>query len=69
MEETKSLWSKTVDEMTVKDHVIVAVAVPALAVGSLITMGVVLTGVDKARSKFRTFRENRKNNNTEIAES
>lgn len=69
MEETKSLWNKTVEEMTVKDHVIVAVAVPAAAVGSIVALALVAEGIDKARSKFRTIRENRKNKNTEIAES
>lgn len=63
MEETaKSFWDKTTLELTVKDQLIIAAAVPAIMVGGCIVVGGAMAIGNKVSSKFQSFRENRQNN-------
>lgn len=62
METTESkLWNKKMDELTVKEVIIVNVALPIVVVGGLFTVSAAVGTVSKATNKFREFRTNRQN--------
>ncbi len=65
MEENKTFWNKTAAELTVKDQLVVSLAVPIIMFGGVVVTGVAFSAWDKATDKFQEFRSNRKNKNTE----
>lgn len=64
-ETTKSIWNKTADEVTVKDQLIIAVAIPAVMAGGLLAVSAVAKTGEVVANKFKAFRANRKNETTE----
>lgn len=65
-EENKNIWNKKMDELTVKDAVVINLAIPAIAVGGIVAIGAAVNGYNAASSKFRKFKSNRQNKNLEI---
>ncbi len=65
MEENKTFWNKTAAELTVKDQLVVSLAVPIIMFGGVVVTGVAFSAWDKATDKFQKIRSNRKNKNTE----
>ncbi len=62
MEENKNIWNKKMDELTVKDVIIVNVALPVFVIGGIAGAGAVVGGLNAAKDKFQQFRTTRKSN-------
>ncbi len=65
MEENKTFWNKTAAELTVKDQLVVSLALPIIVVGGMVVTGAAFSAWDKASDKFKKIRSNRNNKNTE----
>jgi hypothetical protein len=60
MDESTKIWDKKTSDLTVKDQVLLSVAIPAIMVGGMLVAGAVLGAKEIAVEKFRS----RKNNQT-----
>lgn len=63
MDEKTNLWDKKTDDLTVGDVVKLNVGALAVMVGGFVALGLVAHGAEKAASKFRTIRADRKMKN------
>lgn len=61
MEENENIWNKKTSDLTVKDVVIVNVALPVIVLGALAGAGAAVAGISAGVNKFREFRGNRTN--------
>ena len=64
--ETKNLWNKKADELTVGDILKINATVPILMIGCGLAAGAVVVVSDKITTKFRTIRTNRQLNKIKI---
>lgn len=64
-ETTTNFWNKTAAELTVKDNLIVAAAIPACMVGGVVIVGLAFGAYNKVSDKFQKRREARQNETTE----
>jgi hypothetical protein len=53
MDETKNLWNKKMDELTVRDVVVMNLIVPAVMVGGVVVIGTVVNVGTKTKDKFQ----------------
>ncbi len=67
-EETKNLWNKKADELTVGDILKINASVPIFMIGCGIAAVAVVVVSDKITTKFRTIRMNRNLSKIEIVE-
>ncbi len=68
-EDTKTLWNKRADELTVGDVVKVNIAAPIIMIVCVVAGCAVVAGTEKVTTKFRTVRENRRKNKLTIVEA
>lgn len=69
MDENKNIWNKKMDELTVKDAIVINLAIPAAAVAGVVGVGVVIEGYSRAASKIRQFKLNRQSDKLTVVEN
>ncbi len=65
MEENKNFWSKTTDELTVAEFLLVHLAAPIVMIGGVVITGTIYGVSKNTVAKIRKVHENRKNKTTE----
>lgn len=54
MEENTKIWDKKMDELTVKDTLLISATMPIVAIGIMVVAGAVVGGTSSLVGKFRT---------------
>lgn len=67
-EDTKTLWNKSTNDLTVGDAVKLNIVLPIILIGCVVTSCVVISVSSKVTTKFQTVRKNRRAKNNPIIE-